>query len=213
MRGATIVRRNCVSVGLAAFVALFAWRYALRRIAVSRVNHIHLMAKYNERMNARLYEAAMRLPGEELVADRKAFFASILGTLNHLCVGDTIWLKRFATHPANYSALDPVRNLPAPTSLDQPLHAHMQGLAYYRRSLDRVIMNWAQSIADPDLDHLLQYANVKGVVANRRFFPLVMHFFNHQAHHRGQATTLLSQAGVDVGVTDLLALIPDETHA
>jgi uncharacterized damage-inducible protein DinB len=39
--------------------------------------------------------------------------------------------------------------------------------------------------------------------------PLLTHFFNHQTHHRGQASTLLHQCGVDVGVTDLLALIPD----
>jgi len=39
-------------------------------------------------------------------------------------------------------------------------------------------------------------------------YPLLVHFFNHQTHHRGQATTLLSQAGVDIGVTDLLSLIP-----
>jgi len=51
------------------------------------------------------------------------------------------------------------------------------------------------------------------VVAERNFFSLVMHFFNHQTHHRGQATTLLSQAGADVGVTDLLAVIPNEAAA
>jgi uncharacterized damage-inducible protein DinB len=33
------------------------------------------------------------------------------------------------------------------------------------------------------------------------------HFFNHQAHHRGQVTTLLMQAGVDPGLTDLIALV------
>jgi uncharacterized damage-inducible protein DinB len=27
--------------------------------------------------------------------------------------------------------------------------------------------------------------------------------FNHQTHHRGQVTTLLRQAGVDPGITDL----------
>jgi uncharacterized damage-inducible protein DinB len=27
--------------------------------------------------------------------------------------------------------------------------------------------------------------------------------FNHQTHHRGQVTTLLKQAGIDPGVTDL----------
>jgi uncharacterized damage-inducible protein DinB len=35
-----------------------------------------------------------------------------------------------------------------------------------------------------------------------------MHFFNHQTHHRGQVTTLLHQEGIDVGITDLLAMIP-----
>ena len=36
------------------------------------------------------------------------------------------------------------------------------------------------------------------------------YFFNHQTHHRGQATTLLAQSGIDTGVTDLLLLIPNE---
>ena len=34
----------------------------------------------------------------------------------------------------------------------------------------------------------------------------VTHFFNHQTHHRGQITTLLSQLGRDAGVTDLMAV-------
>jgi uncharacterized damage-inducible protein DinB len=35
----------------------------------------------------------------------------------------------------------------------------------------------------------------------------VTHFFNHQAHHRGQVTTLLKQAGYEPGVTDLIAML------
>jgi uncharacterized damage-inducible protein DinB len=34
----------------------------------------------------------------------------------------------------------------------------------------------------------------------------VTHFFNHQTHHRGQATTLLMQLGIDPGITDLIWL-------
>jgi len=34
----------------------------------------------------------------------------------------------------------------------------------------------------------------------------VLQVFNHQTHHRGQATTLLKQLGVDPGVTDFLQL-------
>ncbi|MHB8236031.1 MAG: hypothetical protein ACYDDD_00995 [Acidithiobacillus ferrivorans] len=45
---------------------------------MSRTDHICLMAKYNEWMNAKLYEAAMSLPGEELIANRKAFSVPFL---------------------------------------------------------------------------------------------------------------------------------------
>lgn len=176
-------------------------------------DHVVLMAAYNEWMNLRLYAAAGRLSSQELLADRKAFFCSIMGTLNHIVVGDTLWLKRFAAHPANHIALDPVRQLQAPMSLDQVLFADFVSLSNHRKLLDHVIKQWAESLTEQDLEHVLRYANTKGVVSNKRFASLVTHFFNHQTHHRGQATTLLFQAGQDVGVTDLLAVIPNESDA
>ncbi|MGA8049642.1 MAG: DinB family protein [Burkholderiales bacterium] len=180
---------------------------------MSPASHVRLMASYNEWMNAKLFDAATKLSDEALAEDRKAFFGSILGTLNHIVVGDTIWLKRFATHPVGCPALDPVRALPAPVALNQILFTDIRSLAAQRRMLDEVITNWAASVTDADLDHVLRYANTKGVVSEKSFFSLVMHFFNHQTHHRGQATTLLHQAGIDVGVTDLLVLIPNEASA
>lgn len=180
---------------------------------MSRTDHIHLMAAYNAWINARLYEAAGKLPAEALAADRKAFFGSLLGTLNHLVVADRIWLARFAAHPAKHTALDPIRALAAPQRLDQRLFDDFPSLHKHRRWLDAIITEWAGALAEADLDHPLHYANMKGETADRNFFSLVMHFFNHQTHHRGQATTLLSQAGIDIGVTDLLALIPHEPGA
>ncbi|MBM6447722.1 MULTISPECIES: DinB family protein [Pseudomonas] len=180
---------------------------------MGRIDHICLMAIYNDRMNAKVYEAARSLTDEELSVDRKAFFGSILGTLNHLVVGDTIWLKRFAQHPANYLALEPIRQLPAPQSLDQLLLSNIRELSTYRGWLDQVIVEWSRAITESDLDYTLNYTSMKGAPADKSFYGLVMHFFNHQTHHRGQATTLLSQAGVDVGDTDLVALIPYESRA
>lgn len=180
--------------------------------AVNRSEHIGMMAAYNAWMNTRLYDAAKTLSAEALSEDRGAFFGSILGTLNHLVVADTIWLKRFASHPANHAALDPVRSQPSPSSLDQQLFTDIQSLSVHRQELDRIITTWAASITENELDHVLSYSNTKGVAAHRNFFSLLMHFFNHQTHHRGQATTLLSQAKVDVGVTDLLVLIPSDMN-
>lgn len=174
---------------------------------VNRTEHIALMANYNQWMNRKLYDAALTLTDAELARDRRAFFGSILGTLNHLALGDTVWLKRFAQHPAGYAALAPLNAVSAPADVKQLAFADIRELAAHRSWLDQLIVDWSHTVQEIDLDHRLHYSNMRGVSADKNFFSLLVHFFNHQTHHRGQATTLLTQAGLDVGTTDLLALI------
>lgn len=165
------------------------------------------MARYNLWMNDKLLAAAARLPAGEVVTERQAFFGSILGTFNHLLVADIIWLKRFTAHPAGFSALGQVSALPDPQTLRQTLCASLDDLAPVRRMVDQAVFDWVAGLHEADLDVTLHYVNTAGVEAVRDFHALLVHFFNHQTHHRGQTTTLLSQAGVDVGTTDLLALV------
>ena len=174
---------------------------------VNRTEHIALMANYNQWMNRKLYDAALILTDAELAMDRQAFFGSILGTLNHLMLGDTVWLKRFAQHPAGFSALVPMQAVATPADLKHLAFADIRQLAAHRTWLDQLIVDWSHTVQETDLDHRLHYSNMRGVTADKDFFSLLVHFFNHQTHHRGQATTLLTQAGLDVGTTDLLALI------
>jgi len=177
------------------------------------IDHVRLMGRYNRWMNERLYAAAARLEPEQLAADRGAFFGSILGTLNHLMVGDLVWLKRFATHPAKHTALDPLKAVSMPVSVDQFLWDDMGRLREERERLDAMIEAWTAELSNEDLDHMLDYRNTKGVRSIKRFGSLVLHMFNHQTHHRGQATTLLSQLGLDMGATDLLLLVPDDIES
>ena len=90
----------------------------------------------------------------------------------------------------------------------QPLAADLVGLGQYRRGLDALIERWVAGLTPEHLSADLAYSNMAGVHSSRCFGALLLHFFNHQTHHRGQVTTLLCQAGVEVGVTDLLAVIP-----
>ncbi|MGP0175256.1 DinB family protein [Pseudomonas sp. NCHU5208] len=177
---------------------------------MQRLEHLRQMASYNTWMNARLYEAAQTLPDSEISAERGAFFGSILGTLNHLAVADLIWLGRYSGHPARFAALQALDDLPRPSRLNQPLAADIRELANLRTRLDACLEALAQEMREEHLDQPLSYRNTQGVEARKDFFALLMHLFNHQTHHRGQATTLLMQAGVNMGVTDLLALIPNQ---
>jgi len=179
---------------------------------MSLKSQFELLAAYNQWMNSKIYTAAGNLSATDLAKDRGAFFGSILGTLNHILVADTIWLKRFATHPSCVNSLRAVADLQSPASLDQIIFDDLRSLTERRMWLDLQIIDWIAGLSESDLNFVLRYHNTKGIPANKRYSSLILHFFNHQTHHRGQVSTLLTQAGVDLGVTDLLALIPEEAH-
>jgi uncharacterized damage-inducible protein DinB len=180
---------------------------------MSLKSHFELMARYNQWMNAKIYDASSRLDTTALHADKGAFFGSVFGTLNHLLVADTIWLKRFAEHQPGLHSLDPVRPMPHPYSLSEPLHGDFKALRAARQAMDDVIVGFCVEAGDDDYARALNYTNRSGEVLIAPLGSLMQHFFNHQAHHRGQVTTLLTQAGIDVGVTDLVALLRERQVA
>jgi uncharacterized damage-inducible protein DinB len=144
-------------------------------------------------MNEKLYGACATLSDEDRKRDRGAFFRSIHGTLNHLLLADLVWMGRFDGN--TFTA----------KSLDQELYASFDELRSRRVALDERIRRWTQALSDAELDSKLAFTSI--VDKKQRsvtLWKVVLHFFNHQTHHRGQLTTLLHQAGVDYGVTDLL---------
>jgi uncharacterized damage-inducible protein DinB len=73
-----------------------------------------------------------------------------------------------------------------------------------RARLDARILNWATSLSQEWLADSLSYkSNMDGCIRAVPHWAFVTHMFNHQTHHRGQVTTLLSQMGLDVGSTDI----------
>ncbi|AKU22803.1 DinB family protein [Massilia sp. NR 4-1] len=175
---------------------------------MNRTEQFRLLAKYNEWMNLKLYEAAASLPAEARQAERGAFFGSLHGTLQHIVAADTIWLRRFGSHARFADVLADCTALPQPPSL-QGEEMEFEAMRARRVFLDRQILQWTDALGEDDLDQTLQYRSMNGSPGSRPMDGLLLHFFNHQTHHRGQATTLLSQAGADVGATDLLILVAD----
>ena len=151
------------------------------------------LARYNIWMNEAVYRAAASLPDAERKKDRGAFFRSIHGTLNHILLADLLWLGRFQRSPY---AID---------GLDDELHADFDALRAERVATDEIIARWVAGLSDEDLRADFEFTTF--VNPKPRVAPLwgaVTHLFNHQTHHRGQVTTLLSQRGVDLGVTDFV---------
>ncbi len=175
---------------------------------MSLKQNFELMAGYNQWMNSNIYKLCETLSAEALLEDRRAYFGSMQATLNHLLVGDTFWFKRFAGHPAGFKSLAYVVALPMPASLDECTYTDFAELKAARELMDSAIVAFSKEASEEAYEAVLSYENSRGQKFNKHFGYLVQHIFNHQTHHRGQLTTLLSQLGLDNGMTDMLALIP-----
>jgi len=161
---------------------------------------LRMMAGYNQWMNDKLYAVCAQISEEDRKRDRKAFFRSIHGTLNHLLLTDRGWLGRFNGQPWAFS------------SLDQELYADFNELRRERTKTDREIKELVSGITPDRLNAPLSYQNYAGNKFSHPLGPALVHLFNHQTHHRGQLTTLLSQLGIDPGVTDAMAFYREQ-HA
>ncbi len=168
-----------------------------------------LLAKYNRLMNQRQYSAASALSSTELNKNQKAFFKSISGTLNHILIGDIIWLKRFSALPVCKEALSCFVAVEPPKSLNAILFQDFNELSIERKRVDEVIVDWIDSLTDDTLTQCLPYQNMAGKEFGKPLGSLIHHLFLHQVHHRGQVTTLLSQYGIDFGETDILEMIDE----
>lgn len=163
-------------------------------------------ARYNRWMNENLYGLAATLSDEARKRDQGAFFKSIHGTFNHLLVADRVWLGRFkGVQPADGFMAPGVR------SLDQELFADFAELRQQRALTDAELSAWASELTPERLAAPLVYLRAGQHIEVPLWWP-VAQVFNHQAHHRGQITTLLMQQGCDPGVTDLFAMLRDEAQ-
>jgi len=163
------------------------------------------LARYNRWMNDKLYGLAATLSDEARKRDAGAFFKSIHGTFNHLLVADRVWLARFRgeTVADGFMAPDGIR------SLDQELYADFEELRRQRARTDDELCTWVSGLTPERLAAPLVWMR-GGKKQEAPLWWAVAQIFNHQTHHRGQATTLFTQQGCDPGVTDLFAMLREE---
>ena len=154
------------------------------------------MAEYNSWMNTKLYALCATLSDVERKKDLQAFFRSIHGTLNHILACDLMFLASFTRDAAFVEC-------------EGDLHEDFDELRQHRGTVDLQLLQWSKLVSHEWLNNPSTYTHYEDGVARsvtQGFW--VAHMFNHQTHHRGQITTLLTQSGHDIGSTDLHMSVP-----
>jgi uncharacterized damage-inducible protein DinB len=160
--------------------------------------YFHRLARYNAWANRRLYDACAQLSADDYLAKRPSFFGSIHATLNHILVGDRIWLSRFLGRSHDIK------------SLDQILYDDLPSLRQAREAEDAQILGYVGAIDDGALSGTLRYRTMAGEPQETPLAWTLAHFFNHQTHHRGQVHGLLSGTPVAPPPLDLIYFLRDD---
>lgn len=137
------------------------------------------LAAYNDWANRRVFMAVAHLRDEDRKRDVGLFFKSLHGTLNHILLADRIWLGRITG-----------RDQRGP--MDRILYEDFSELVAARLSEDRRLNAFVEGLEADDLDRAISYRNTAGQGFEMSLGDILMHVFNHQTHHRGQAHAGLS---------------------
>jgi uncharacterized damage-inducible protein DinB len=145
----------------------------------SQLLTFRVMAYNNAWSNHRLLSACTALTQSEFEAPRTGFFPSIQATLNHILIIDRFYvdaLEGGALGPAAWA--NPV---PCPT---------LSELHPAQAAVDRRLIAWCESLDENGLGRTIDVH--RGTrVQRERADRLLLHLFQHQVHHRGQAHAML----------------------
>ncbi len=150
----------------------------------SHLQTLRAMAYNNAWANFRLLSACAALGQADFEAPRTGFFPSIQATLNHILVID--WFYVDALEGGTLGPAAWANQRPCPTIAE---------LRSAQAAVDRRLIAWCEALdeAGPDrIIHVHRGTRVQTERADR----LLLHLFQHQVHHRGQAHAMLSGTSV-----------------
>jgi len=142
------------------------------------------MAYNNGWANHRLLTACMELSQDDFVAPRTGFFPSLRATLNHILIIDHFYVDAIeggTLGPAAWANREPC----ATASL----------LRQAQRDVDRRLVAIVERLGAAGLDRVVDIHRGDRI-QHERIDRLLLHLFQHQVHHRGQAHAMLSATAI-----------------
>ncbi|HVJ43779.1 MAG TPA: DinB family protein [Dongiaceae bacterium] len=147
---------------------------------MSATIYFQAMARNNAWANERLLTACEQLSDAEFVAQRVGFFPSLMLTLNHILVVDWFYVDALEGGTLGPDAWSD----PAPCQTARTLRAAQQ-------TVDQRLIDFCNDLSEASLGNMAQMHRGARIQIER-VDRVLLHLFQHQVHHRGQAHAMLS---------------------
>ena len=162
--------------------------------------YVVYMARYNAWQNKQLRDIFRNIDEPVLRQERGAFFGTIFATLNHILFADSLWMSRWCGDvAAPKEGVDHTAFTPTISVWDAE-----------RFRMDGRIRIWAETLSNIDLCGTEEWhSKAEGKAMQQPKAVCIASLFNHQTHHRGQISQMLSAAGIAPPVSDII-FMPEE---
>lgn len=191
------------------YLARFTRASCTKELPLSLSKNFRMMSLYNQRMNTQLMNICLALSNDLLEKDTHSFFPNIISYWNHILFGDLILVGRLALNEIGMLSPQDLSVFPTPKSPQDTYYSTLSDIAVLRKQADELIMQYCTSLTEEDCEKFITYTTTEGVSITKAVADVTQHIFNHQTHHRGQLTCVLSQFGVDYGCMDLPVIVSE----
>ena len=151
---------------------------------MSALRLLRAMARNHAWANHRLLTACAGLSQAEWEAPRVGFFPSLRATLNHILIIDHFYVDAMeggTLGPAAWAEREPCKDVAA-------LHAA-------QAAMDHRLLRFVDGLGEGGLGRIIRVHRA-AAVQEERADRLLLHLFQHDIHHRGQAHAMLSGTSV-----------------
>ena len=150
-------------------------------------DHARTLIAYNAWANTTLLDAAEHLSDEELGAEARSGYGSIIAKLRHIVSAQATWLARWTSE-----------SLPSYHLLTR------EGMRAAYEDSHRRLESFATTLTDADWDSIIEYRDSSGAEQSAPLGRLITHVVNHGTLHRGEAGMLLAAHNRSPGDLDFV---------
>jgi uncharacterized damage-inducible protein DinB len=153
--------------------------------------------RYNKKANASIFEAIAVMSADQLRHSIKAYYPTIVDTLFHTLKSDVKWLQRLSSFHESGITKDAAARFMNGEVVDlNRIIEDLRGFAELRTRVDAAMIATIDAIPEGALarDFEIELGPKR---ITRPLWQLLMQWFNHHTHHRGQASIQLDALGVD----------------
>jgi uncharacterized damage-inducible protein DinB len=151
---------------------------------MTAITNFQLLANFNIWANMKIISSCKELDDVEYKKERKAFFSSIHGTLNHLLIVDRAYISRIEGIDHGLK------------SLGQILYENLYQLEKARIKEDKRLIDLVNNLSEESILKEITYQGFDSGKHTYMINLILISLFNHQTHHRGQIHNMLSQADI-----------------